>query len=197
MEVLLFAARRIALTLLVLIALGASLALIAAAPAKSPSSSHDAKVKRGEYLTRIMGCNDCHTPGVMFGAADFSRQLSGSELGWQGPWGVTYARNITPDLETGIGKWTEAEIVKTLRTGQRPDGSVLLPPMPYQDFAILTDADAYAIAAYLKSIPPVQHKSLDRVPPGQTATGSICVFPPPGAWDAPRTPPAAAGGEKK
>jgi mono/diheme cytochrome c family protein len=190
--------RLIALLSLVVTATAAILTLVSATPARRrhvAATSTATKVKRGEYLATVMGCNDCHTPGVLFGAPDFSRRLSGSELGWKGPWGVTFARNITPDLETGIGKWSEAEIVKTLRTGQRPDGSVLLPPMPYQDFAILTDQDAFAIAAYLKSIPPIQHRSPDRIPPGQEATGSILVFPAPGAWDAPRTPPPA--GDKK
>ena len=187
--------RWIALLSLIMTATAVWLTLVSATPARRHSTAMGtaAKVKRGEYLTTVMGCNDCHTPGVLFGAPDFSRKLSGSELGWKGPWGVTYARNLTPDLETGIGKWSEAEIVKTIRTGQKPDGSVLLPPMPYQDFAILTDADAYAIAAYLKSIPPIQHKNLERVPPGQDAAGSILVFPAPPAWDAPKTPPA---GEK-
>ena len=191
--------RWIALLSLLAAALSVTLVLTSAAPrrrhhAAAAGGSTAAKVKRGEYLATIIGCNDCHTPGVLFGAPDFSRKLAGSELGWKGPWGISYARNLTPDLETGIGKWSEAEIVKTIRTGQRPDGTVLLPPMPYQDFAILTDADAYAIAAYLKSIPPIQHKVPDRVPPGQDATGSIIVFPPPSTWDAPKAPPP--GGNK-
>ena len=186
------------LSLLVTVA-AVPLTLISAAPARhrtrAGGATTAAKLKRGEYLATVIGCNDCHTPGVLFGAPDFSRKLSGSELGWRGPWGVTYARNLTPDLETGIGKWSEAEIVKALRTGQRPDGSVLLPPMPYQDFAIMTDNDAYAIAAYLKSIPPIQHKVPDRVPPGQEPTGSFLTFPAPSAWDAPRKPPP--GGSNK
>ena len=86
------------------------------------------KVARGEYLTTIMGCNDCHTPGTFFGAPDFGRKLSGSELGWVGPWGTTYARNLTPDAETGIGSWSADDIVKTIRTGQRADGTEVLPP---------------------------------------------------------------------
>lgn len=189
--------RSIAWLLLALATAAASLTLISAAPRRSAHSPRAAMVKRGEYLTTVMGCNDCHTPGAMFGAPDFARKLSGSELGWKGPWGVTYGQNLTTDLETGIGRWTEAQIVKAIRTGQRPDGTVLLPPMPYQEFATLTDADAHAIAAYLKSLPPIDHTNLPRVPPGQEASGSIVVFPAPAAWDTPHGPPPAGGGEKK
>ncbi len=167
-----------------------------AAPGKSAGAASKAKIARGEYLVTIMGCGDCHTPGTFYGDPDFSRKLSGSEIGWQGPWGVSYARNLTPDLETGIGYWKEQDIVNAIRTGQRPDGSVLLPPMPWPSFSRLTDADAHAIAAYLMSLPTVDHKVPDRVPPGQQASGSIIVFPPPSAWDAPRHPPGAPTDKK-
>jgi len=146
-------------------------------------------MKRGEYMTTVLGCGDCHTPGYFYGAPDPSRKFAGSELGWQGPWGVTYARNITPEPETGIGAWTEQDIVTVIRTGKRPDGTAVLPPMPWVDLASLTDEDALAIAKYVKSLPPVPHKVPDRMPPGVKATGSIVVFPPPSAWDVPRTPP--------
>ena len=145
-----------------------------------------AKVKRGEYLTTLMSCVDCHTPGTFYGAPDFSRHLSGSEMGWKGAWGITYARNLTPDMETGIGNWTADDIVKTLRTGVRPNGTGLNPPMPWQNYTHMTDEDAYAIAAYLKSLAPVKHPVPDRKIPGVEATGSMIVFPPPTEWDAPR-----------
>lgn len=151
----------------------------------------DAKVARGEYLVTVMGCGDCHTPGSFYGAPDLTRRLAGSELGWQGPWGVSFPRNITPDVETGIGSWTEAQIVDAIRNGRRPDGRTLLPPMPWPDFVGLTDEDATAIAAYLKSIPAVHHVMPALVPPGQPFKGSALVFPPPPAWDAPKAPPAA------
>ena len=143
---------------------------------------------RGRYLATVVGCNDCHTPGYFFGAPDTTRMLSGSELGWKGPWGVSFARNITPDSATGIGTWTEEQIVTAIRTGQRPDGShILLPPMPWPDFSHLTDSDARAIAAYLKSIPAVSHKVPDMVPPGKPVKGSIIVLPAPSEWDVPKT----------
>ena len=150
----------------------------ASAPAMSP-------VQRGEYLVAITGCHDCHTPGALFGAPDFKRSLSGSELGWRGPWGVSYASNITPDPETGIGTWTDAEIERALRSGVKKDGSPIAPPMPWPDLARLSPEDMAAVIAYLRTLPPVKHKNLNRVPPGQDAKGSIISVPAPSAWDVP------------
>jgi len=148
-------------------------------------------VARGHYLTTVTGCNDCHTPGTFWGAPDTTRTLSGSELGWKGPWGVTYAANLTPEPQTGIGAWSESDIITAIRVGKSPDGTMLLPPMPWPDYAFLTDEDAKSIAKYLKTIPPVMHKVPDRMPPGAKAKGSIIAFPPPSAWDAPRTLPVS------
>jgi mono/diheme cytochrome c family protein len=151
-------------------------------------------VVRGRYLVTIMSCNDCHTPGYFYGAPDTLRRLSGSDLGWIGPWGVVHARNLTPD-STGIGSWTKEQIVTALRAGITPDGALLAPIMPWQNFSsILDQDDAMAIAAYLKSLPPVSHKNLDRIPPGQKPTGATIAFPPPPAWDVP--PAKAQGGAK-
>lgn len=173
-----------------------------APPAQQTSATGVADtLARGEYLTTLIGCQDCHTPGAFYGAPDASRQLSGSELGWQGPWGVTYASNLTPDRETGLGKWTRAQIVAALRTGQRPDGSPLLPPMPWPSYARLTDADANAIAAYLQSLPALAHHVPDKLAAGQPVKGPVIAVPPPGAWDAPRTAqsagPGAPGGQAR
>jgi len=112
-------------------------------------------VARGRYLTTVAGCNDCHTPGTFYGQPDSTRLLSGTELGWEGPWGVSYPRNLTPDEETGLGTWSEDDIIQALRTGKRKDGSPILPPMPWPMYSQMTDEDLRAIAVYLKSIPPV------------------------------------------
>jgi mono/diheme cytochrome c family protein len=146
-------------------------------------------LQRGEYLSNIMGCNDCHTPGAFYGAPSFERKLSGSEIGWQGPWGVSYASNLTPDPETGLGTWTVVEIERALRSGVRKDGSPILPPMPWPNIANLTADDMSCLIAYLKSIPPVKHKVPERVPPNTVATGAVIPIPAPGAWDAPKTAP--------
>src|SRR6185436_6544546 len=99
----------------------ASRAAKPAAKAAAKPVASKAQLERGEYLVTIMGCGDCHTPGTLYGDPDFTRRLSGSELGWQGPWGVTYPRNLTPDPETGIASWSENDIITAFRTGHRPD----------------------------------------------------------------------------
>jgi mono/diheme cytochrome c family protein len=164
--------------------IGALIVVSCASNTKQPEMTAADKVARGAVLVWSSGCVDCHTPGTFYGAPDTTRMLSGSELGWEGPWGVTFPRNLTPDQATGIGSWTEDQIVAALRTGHRPDGSVLLPPMPWQAYSHMPDDDAYAVAAYLKSIPPIDHKAPDKLPPGTKSTLPVLSFPPPPAWDA-------------
>ncbi len=143
------------------------------------------QVKRGQYLVAIAGCDDCHSPKVMGPkgpAPDPDLRLSGhpenlplgpidkNELkSWVlfnqmntaavGPWGVSYAANITSDA-TGIGNWTEEQFIKAMREGKykgldntRP----LLPPMPWPSYANMTDEDLKAIFAYLKTTKPVKN----------------------------------------
>ncbi|MEP7027950.1 MAG: c-type cytochrome [Candidatus Eisenbacteria bacterium] len=160
--------------------------------ATNAAMTPEQKIERGRYLMTIGSCNDCHTPGFLYNAPDSSRLLSGSDIGWVGPWGTSHAANLTPDMETGIGKWTEDDIVRAFRTGVKQDGSPVMPPMPWMNLAHMKDDDAYAIAAYLKSIPPVTHKVMATSPPGTKPGAHDIVFPPPPAWDAPRS--AAAGG---
>ena len=84
--------------------------------------------------------------------------MSGSDIGFGIPGlGVFVARNLTPDMETGLGGWSTDQIVTALTTGVRPDGRVLSPWMPWKGLSELTSADAKAIAAFLKSIPAVKH----------------------------------------
>jgi mono/diheme cytochrome c family protein len=160
----------------------------ASKPAGTAVAAKEDPLVRGKRLVYTSGCVDCHTPGSLYGMPDTTRLLSGSELGWQGPWGVSFPRNLTPD-STGLAAWSEDDIVKALRTGTRPNGTVLLPPMPWPSYAWLTDDDAHAIAAYLKSLPPVKYMMPAVVPPGQKFKGSMLVFPPPPAWDAQNLPP--------
>src|SRR5690242_15769831 len=102
---------------------------------------------RGKYLVTIMGCNDCHTPGYFFGKPDMTRFLGGSDVGFEIPGlGVFHGPNLTPDPETGLGKWSPQEIIAAITKGQRPDGRVLAPIMPWHAFANLTDGDTRAIA---------------------------------------------------
>ncbi len=118
------------------------------------------KIARGEYLVTIMDCAGCHTPGALRGQPDMARQLAGSDVGFQIPGlGIFYPPNLTSDRATGLGAWSEADIVKAVRTGARPDGRQLVPVMPYHNYARLADADAQALAAYLKQLKPIANKA--------------------------------------
>ncbi len=133
----------------------------------------ETSVERGEYLVTIMGCTDCHTPGHFLGQPDISRFLSGSDVGFEIPGlGTFVGPNLTPD-PTGLGAWTEEEIAAALRTGLRPDGSQLAPAMPWMNYAALTDDDALAIAAYLKTLPPVANDVPGPFGPGEPTGGFV------------------------
>jgi mono/diheme cytochrome c family protein len=139
------------------------------------------QIERGRYLVTLGGCTDCHTPGHFLGKPDLTRELGGSEVGFEIPGlGVFYGPNLTPDRETGLGTWSDADIVKAVQTGVRPDGRGLVPVMPWPAFAKLTRSDAEAIAAYLKSLPPVRNKVPGPFGEGQTPTSFVLkVVPPP------------------
>ena len=142
------------------IIIGIALASLAAAGALlTDASAANPQIARGKYLASFGGCMDCHTPGYFFGKPDMARHLGGSEVGFEIPGlGVFHGPNLTPDKETGLGNWTTDQIVKAMQEGVRPDGRVLAPIMPWRALANLTKADALAIAAYLKSLPPVRNK---------------------------------------
>lgn len=158
---------------------------------KTKVDAHAAQVARGKYLVSYGGCNDCHTPFKMTEKGpmpDFSRQLSGHPAdtklpppdlkpgpwfaatagmtAWAGPWGVSYAANLTPDRNTGLGIWTEDMFVKAMKTGRHMGiGREILPPMPWQSVSQLTEDDVRAVYAYLRSIPPIPNRVPDPVPP--------------------------------
>jgi mono/diheme cytochrome c family protein len=130
----------------------------------------DERIERGAYLARIMDCGGCHTPGVLLGKPDHGRMLGGSEVGFQLPGlGTFYPPNLTPH-ETGLGAWSENEIVTAIRTGVRPDGRTLAPIMPWHSYAALTDEDADALAGYLKTLTAVDHRVPALVAPDAKAT---------------------------
>ncbi len=153
-----------------------SMAVVTAAILGAPgNAAAESQVDRGKYLVVVGGCSDCHTPGTFLGKPDMSRFLGGSDVGFAIPGlGVFPGRNLTPDKETGLGGWTNEQIVTALTTGARPDGRVLAPIMPWQAFSQLTSADAQAIAAYLKSIPAV--KNAVPGPFGPNDKPSVLVF---------------------
>jgi mono/diheme cytochrome c family protein len=117
-------------------------------------------VARGKYLVVIAGCNDCHTPGYFLGKPDQTRYLGGSDVGFEVPGlGVFHGPNLTPDKETGLGTWTDAQIATALTTGKRPDGRELAPVMPWRAFANFTKDDVRSVIAFLRTLPSVKGKA--------------------------------------
>ncbi len=147
-----------------------SLAAFLLTCAVAAARAEDAQVARGKYLGAIGGCSDCHTPGNFFGHPDMARYLGGSDVGFGTPAGVFVGPNLTPDKATGLGDWTAAQIVTAITTGTRPDGRILAPVMPWHDLAHLSPPDALAIAACLKSLPPISHKVPGPFGPSETPT---------------------------
>lgn len=126
-----------------------------ALPGATPDA--DAQHERGRYLVEVVmqcgSCHDTHGPG---GRADPAmRQAGGRIFGNVGLRAVT--PNITPDPQTGIGAWTEAQFADAMRNGRRPDGSLIGPPMPVEAYRGISDRDLAAIWAYLRGLPPVRH----------------------------------------
>jgi cytochrome c553 len=154
----------------------------------SPTPAQTARarmIERGRYLAMIGACNDCHSPKIdAQQTPDPKRPFSGrpqttmapsqnpAEIhasldltAWSGPWGVSYGANLTPEPETGIGRrYTEASFIKTLRTGRKPEGEILLPPMPWALYKAMSDDDMRALYAYLQTIPAIKNNVRSAVP---------------------------------
>jgi len=125
--------------------------------AAMPATAQDAALlARGTYLMdSVVACANCHIQRDK-GKPLFDRGLSGGMVFDEEPF-KAYAPNITPDRETGIGNWTDAQLIKAIREGIRPDGSVIGPPMPIMFYRGMSDDDAKAIVAYLRAQPPVKN----------------------------------------
>ncbi|WP_342132710.1 c-type cytochrome [Hydrogenophaga sp. OTU3427] len=172
--------------LALLLTLCTTLAAQAAGPAPRD------RIEHGRYLVNTSGCADCHTPlrmGPRGPEPDDARSFAGHPEGlamppvptlpvgpwlvissatntaWAGPWGVSFTANLTPDPETGLGRWSEQDFVQTLRTGRHLGrGRPLLPPMPAA-YGQMTDADLMAMFAYLKTLPPLRNRVPAPLPP--------------------------------
>ncbi len=168
----------------------------ASATAEVVTPSHESVIEKGKYLVGVMGCNDCHSPKkvgpngpelipelllsgypsdrpvvtfdspmIKEGFGMFYPDLTAAA----GPWGISFAANLTPD-DTGIGSWTEAQFKKALTEGKfkgMDNGRMLLPPMPWMNFANIKDEDLHAMFMYLKSINPVENVVPAPVAPDQ------------------------------
>lgn len=184
---------------IILCSVAAASAAARASDVPKPVAADQAKVEHGRYLVATGGCNDCHSPkqmGPQGPETDLTRLLAGHPeeaklpappklpegpwiavttwdlTAWSGPWGLSYAVNLTPDQNTGLGIWTEEMFVKAMKTGRHMGASrPILPPMPVESLKSYTEADLKAIFAYLRSIPPVKN----RVP------APVIAPPPPGA----------------
>jgi mono/diheme cytochrome c family protein len=121
---------------------------IAAIDPPAPQSFDTALVKRGRYLAAIGNCNDCHT---VRGGKSFAGGLPVPT-----PFGTIFSSNVTPDAETGIGRWSEAAFRRAMRSGVNRDGQHLYPTFPYDHFTNVTDADDQALYAYLMTRQPVR-----------------------------------------
>jgi mono/diheme cytochrome c family protein len=111
------------------------------------------KVKKGFYLATVAHCMECHTPFGQRGR-DFEGKYGAGGAEFPGPWGVSHSRNITSSKTKGIGAWTDAEIKRAITQGVSKDGSKLKPPMGFEYYAKMTDADLDAVIAYLRTVPP-------------------------------------------
>ena len=121
------------------------------AGAQQPASSTDTDlVRRGEYLARAGDCIACHT-------APEGRAFAGGRA-MPTPFGTLFSSNITPDPETGIGKWSADDFYRTMHNGRFPDGGLIYPAMPFASYTKVTRADSDAIFAYLRSIPAARQK---------------------------------------
>lgn len=167
---------------------------VVAVSEQQPRNTGITPVERGRYLVTVGGCGDCHTPKLFTEAGpqpDESRLLSGHPAdsmlppvppgvigpdrwgaiasndltAWAGPWGMSFAANLTPDA-TGLGGWSQETFIQAIRTGKHAGGGRdILPPMPWMDYAQMTDEDLQAVFAYLRSLPPVSNIVPAPLPP--------------------------------
>jgi mono/diheme cytochrome c family protein len=160
---------------------------------QQPPVSSVAEITRGKYLVSAMGCTDCHTasklgpdgpvkdesmflaghpqgvvlpPAPQLPEGPWVVTVAGSLTAWSGPWGTSFTANLTPDKETGLGLWSLQDYIATIRTGRHLGrGREILPPMPYEQVATLSDEDLGAVFSYLQSLPPISNRVPEPLPP--------------------------------
>jgi hypothetical protein len=173
------------------------------AQTRNAAGSTTDPVARGLYIVNAGGCHDCHTPltvGANGPEPDMTRALSGhpetvpvaappnlgtgpwlwagaaTNTAFAGPWGISYAANLTPDTNTGLGIWTEDMFIRAIRTGKHMGTSrPIAPPMPWPAFRNYSDEDLHAIWSYLRTLRPLTNHVPDYLPPVATADASASV----------------------
>jgi mono/diheme cytochrome c family protein len=148
----------------------ASIFTCAAAAADPPVTKLPPEVIRGKYLVQVSGCNDCHTPGYLEteGNVEEAKWLTGTALGWRGPWGTTYA----PNLRLTAKDMTAEQFMARVRGPLRP-------PMPWFNLRAMRDSDVKSIFAYIKSLGPAGEPAPAYLPPDQPPKGPFVTFPAP------------------
>ena len=132
--------------------------LFALALGAAVSARAETPLERGTYLMRgIVACGNCHTPKNADAKPIAEQELAGGFV-IEVPIFRAVASNITPDKETGIGNWTDDQIIDAIRNGKRPDGTIIGPPMPIPFYRDMSDTDVRAIVAYLRSVRPIRNK---------------------------------------
>ena len=141
------------------------------------------QVQRGEYLVELLGCGSCHTDGALEGVPDFDKALAGSSIGIavSNPMGnrypgIVFPPNLTPDPDTGLGGWSDRQIANAVRYGAGRHTSRRIVIMPWQGYSKMTEDDAAAIVAYLRSVPAVRHEVPEEVIPGQDTDKPFVYF---------------------
>lgn len=191
-EKLIVAAAIVVASLAVIVAANASRPV--AAPPQKPAMTKAEQIARGKYMVTIGGCHDCHTPWIIQPdgnpGPDMSRALSGHPMqfpitenvklttdrfavaiaptntAYSGPWGTSFAANLTPDELTGTGIWTFEIFKNTIRNGRHWGvGRPILPPMPWFNYREMTDEDLAAVFAYLRTLKPIYNEVPEPLPP--------------------------------
>lgn len=150
----------------------------------APSTPQELEqVSHGRYLVELLGCANCHTDGALIGEPDPEKQLAGSNIGiaYTNPMdgklpGVLFPSNLTPDMETGIGAWSDPDLIRMIRSGIDRHGQSKLSVMPWPAYSIIADDDALAIVSYLRSLKPVRHRVPENVKPGKKSTAPYVHF---------------------
>jgi len=164
---------------------GVVLAMLASAAAAAPSD----QIEHGKYLVNLLSCAACHTDGQLINQPREDRYLAGSSVGIaysnEDKPGVVFPANLTPDKETGLGRWKPEEIMRNIQYGIDRHGRQQVPVMPWPGYAHMATEDVQAITAYLMSLPPVKHEVPKNVQPNEESTApyiryGIYVFDPKG-----------------